>query len=133
MIDAPNWIDSEIWLAFVEMRAAKGKRAPFTDRAAKMIIHELDRLRGQGHNPDEVLRQSVMAGWSGVFGLKHLDTSYGKHSATGVPRQQLPPNPGVGATRRYLDAEASRPVSSQSEEIRAKLAQARLSVMRKAI
>lgn len=71
-MEAPSWIDAEVWLAFVEMRKAKGKRAPFTDRAAKMIVNELDRLRGVGHNPDEVLKQSVMNGWSGVFPLKLL-------------------------------------------------------------
>ncbi len=71
-MESPSWIDKEVWDAFVEMRQAKGKRAPFTERAAKMLINELDRLRGQGHKPDEVLKQSVINGWSGVFPLKHL-------------------------------------------------------------
>lgn len=68
--EPPSWIDKEAWDAFVEMRKAKGKRAPFTDKARDRIIIELDRLRSQGNNPDEVLWQSVVNGWSGVFALK---------------------------------------------------------------
>lgn len=63
-------IDSEAWAAFVEMRKAKGKRAPFTEAAAKRIRFELGRLNAQGYPPGEVLWQSVVNGWSGVFPLK---------------------------------------------------------------
>lgn len=121
-MENPSWIDAETWDAFVEMRKAKGKRAPFTARAAKMILHELDRLRSQGHNPDEVLRVSVMNGWSGVFALKHLDSS--------KPRlaNDMPLNPQIEATRRYLDREAVRPVQSPSDAVKARLLAAKQSI-----
>ncbi len=121
-MESPSWIDKEVWEAFVEMRRAKGKRAPFTDRAAKMLIGELDRLRGQGHNPDEVLKQSVINGWSGVFPLKHLETF-------GRPAFQQPanhPDP-VMATQSYLKAREEY-VPTRSEEVRAKLMAARQAV-----
>lgn len=41
----------------------KAKRAKLTDRAARMIA---DKLRGH-HDPDAVVRLSVMNGWTGVF------------------------------------------------------------------
>ena len=52
------------------MRKAKGKRAPFTDAAAKRILYMLDRMRKEGQNPAEVLWQSVVNGWSGIFHVK---------------------------------------------------------------
>jgi hypothetical protein len=72
MIPLPPCIDPDAWAAFVEMRKAKGKRAPFTLAAAKRIVYELDRLKSQGHPPAEVLWQSTMNGWSGVFPLRKL-------------------------------------------------------------
>lgn len=68
--EPPSWISRDAWEAFVEMRKAKGKRAPFTNGARDGIIRQLDRLRSTGNNPDEVLWQSVRNGWSDVYALK---------------------------------------------------------------
>lgn len=68
--EPPSWISKEAWDAFVEMRKAKGKRAPWTNGARDGIIRQLDRLRSTGNNPDEVLWQSVRNGWSDVYALK---------------------------------------------------------------
>lgn len=69
-IDPPDWLDAETWAAFVEMRKAKGQRAPLTTRAQQMIVAKLNRLRADGHDPNACLAESVMNGWSGVFPLK---------------------------------------------------------------
>ena len=69
-IDLPDWMPIEPWADFVAMRRAKGKRAPFTVAAAKGIVVELGKLRDSGHDPGEVLRASVVNGWSGVFAPK---------------------------------------------------------------
>ena len=69
-LPVPAWIDREVWDAFVEMRAAKGRRAPFTATAKKMILNKLARIRAEGHDANECLRESVMQGWSGVFAPK---------------------------------------------------------------
>ena len=66
----PAWVDAEAWEAFEEMRAAKGRRVPFTDGARKRIVIDLQRLQALGNDPAEVLWQSVVNGWSGVFALK---------------------------------------------------------------
>lgn len=60
----------EAWIAFVDMRKAKGKRAPFTEFARTRILFELRRLQADGHDIDEVLWTSVTNGWSGVFPIK---------------------------------------------------------------
>ena len=63
----PDCIDPEAWAGFVEMREAKGKRCPFTPRAAKMIVRALLKLRDDGHDPNASLDQSVRNGWSDVY------------------------------------------------------------------
>lgn len=61
----PDWIKKETWEAYREMR--QRKRAPLTDRAATLIVRELERLKAQGNDPESVLNQSIMKSWTGVF------------------------------------------------------------------
>ena len=69
-LELPSWLPKTEWGEFVAMRKAKGKRAPFTDAAARGVIDAVGRLRDVGNDPAAVLRQSVVNGWSGVFELK---------------------------------------------------------------
>lgn len=69
-VEIPDWLPKPEWDEFVAMRRLKGKRAPFTEAAAKGIVSEVEKLRSAGHDPAAVLRQSVMNGWSGVFAVK---------------------------------------------------------------
>lgn len=64
----PEWMPREAWNGFVEMRS-KGKTV-FTDRARELAIMELEKLRGQGNDPEAVLNQTVMNGWKGLFPIK---------------------------------------------------------------
>ena len=64
--------DTEAWAAFVEMREAKGKRAPFTPRAKTRILFELRRMMADGQDAEEVLWTSVTNGWSGVFPIRRI-------------------------------------------------------------
>lgn len=64
----PDWIDKETWEAFLEMR--KKKRAIPTEKAKQLLIKELERLKAAGNDPNEVLNQSIMRNYTGVFPLK---------------------------------------------------------------
>ena len=64
----PEWINKETWDAFIEMR--KSKKEPLTNYGAKLIINALERLKISGNDPTEVLNQSIMNNWKGVFALK---------------------------------------------------------------
>lgn len=64
----PVWVDPDAWSAFVESRRAQ--RAPFTARAAELILAKLAHLRDGGHDPNACLLQSVERGWRGVFPVK---------------------------------------------------------------
>lgn len=79
--DLPDWVPAEQWADFVEHR--KQLKAKLSDRAIKLAIKELAKLRDAGHNPAEVLEQSVINGWKGVFPVK---TSGNVHPFPGKPR-----------------------------------------------
>ena len=46
------------------------KRATMTDEARRLIILDIERLKTEGHNPLDVLNQSIKRGWTGVFPIK---------------------------------------------------------------
>lgn len=64
----PDWVDPSAWQAFVECR--KAQRAPFTPRAAELILAKLKQLMADGQNPNACLLQSVERGWRGVFPVR---------------------------------------------------------------
>jgi hypothetical protein len=65
---APQIVSVAGWLAFVEMR--KKMRKPLTERAGELIRQKLLNLKEQGFDPEEVLEQSVMRSWAGVFPIE---------------------------------------------------------------
>jgi hypothetical protein len=65
--ELPTWLPAKPWREFVEMRRSMGKRAPFTDAAQRNIIAKLGKLRGEGHDPADLLTEAVSRGWRGVF------------------------------------------------------------------
>lgn len=68
--ELPEWVPSEAWDAFAEMRRRKGKGARLTDRAVTLLIGKLEDLRRHGHDPGAVLDQSTLNQWTDVYALK---------------------------------------------------------------
>lgn len=64
----PEWINKKTWESFLEMR--KKKQAIPTERAKELLVKELEKLRIEGHDPKEVLNQSIMRNYTGVFPVK---------------------------------------------------------------
>jgi hypothetical protein len=58
-------------------------RKPMTDAAQRMAVAELAKLRDQGQDPTEVLRQSTFKSWQGLFPVKEASGS-GAMSAAGM-------------------------------------------------
>jgi phage replication O-like protein O len=106
----PDFIKKEIWEAFEETR--KKLRAPMTDTARNLIVKDLERIRGEtGDDPNEVLNQSIMRGWRGVFQLKNRGNENGRiygQMATGVEKRQ--PANVTGRTRAYSEEEYDKPL-----------------------
>lgn len=82
----PEWIKPETWDAFKEMR--QKKRAPMTRKAMTLIVKELEKLRALGNNPEDVLNQSIMKSWTGVFPLSKGNGN-GKPWAKPEPQQAV--------------------------------------------
>lgn len=66
--DLPAWIGTEAWESFVDMR--KSIKKPMTDNAMRLAVRELEKLEKQGHRADDVLNQSTLHSWQGLFPIK---------------------------------------------------------------
>jgi len=67
----PGWVPAEPWEAFVEMRRETGHK--LTDRAKRLAVAELERLRDAGEDPGAVLDQSTLRAWRGLFAVTRAD------------------------------------------------------------
>lgn len=68
----PHGVEPDLWAEFIKVRK-KLKAAP-TDHAVKLIADQLELLRLEGHSPNDVIKQSIVNGWKGVFPIKHQHT-----------------------------------------------------------
>ena len=101
-IEVPDWVPAKPFDAFVAMR--KKKDAMPTDHAVELLIAKLDRLRGDGHDPGDVLDQSTMNNWTGIFEIK--DRRNG--SFTQPPRNPHPDEPSNPFVRAAAERQAER-------------------------
>lgn len=65
MFDLPEWVDTETWKDFEQMR--KKIRKPLTDAARRLAIKKLVQLYREGHDPKDVLEQSILNAWQGLW------------------------------------------------------------------
>lgn len=93
MIALPGYIDRDAWQGFEDMRIKLKK--PLTDRARKLIVYELDRIKQAGHCPNAALDQSTLHDWADVYVPKAKEIE-----AKPIPREQ--------AEARMREAEQKR-------------------------
>lgn len=79
----PEWIDAECWKAYLAHRTSK--RAKVTEKARSLLLDKLTALKAAGDDPNEVLRRSIMNGWTGIFPLA-------EGSKNGTARQHVQAN-----------------------------------------
>lgn len=80
----PEWIDTNVWNAFLEMR--KKMKAASTEFALSLIIKDLEKFKAAGEDPNEILKRSITNSWKGVF--SHKGGQGGTHQTS--PRQLRP-------------------------------------------
>jgi len=61
----PDWVPVESWTGFAEMRRTIHK--PMTARGQKLIVQKLSGFKASGYNIAEILDNSTMSNWAGVF------------------------------------------------------------------
>jgi len=64
----PDWLCPEDWEDYRSHRKAIKK--PLTEIAERRAIKTLAKLMAEGHNPADVIHQSIVNGWAGLFPLK---------------------------------------------------------------
>ncbi len=64
----PDWLPVKEWEDFKQHRHEM--KAPLSELAMTKAINKLDRLRKEGSPPTQVLEQSVVNGWKGLFVVK---------------------------------------------------------------
>jgi phage replication O-like protein O len=66
--ETPDWLDKNVWLEFKKYRQ-KGK-GKFTPYAQKLAVKKLSTFRDAGNNPTDVLNQTMLNGWTGLYEIK---------------------------------------------------------------
>jgi phage replication O-like protein O len=78
----PDWIDSETWDSFQEMR--KSIKKPMTDKAKDLLIKKLEAFRARGHDIKAIMEQSVFNSWQDVYELKDRSNGNGNGYRSGA-------------------------------------------------
>ena len=78
----PDWLDSDTWNGFISYR--KEIKKPMTEKAQSLAIGKLEKWRLTGSDPTEIINQSIMNGWTGLFELKVNGNA--THQQTHKPR-----------------------------------------------
>lgn len=73
-IDLPDWIDKELWEEFIQFR--KSLKSPMSLLAQKKAIQALSKLREEGQQVDDIINQSIINGWKGLFAVKQTKEVY---------------------------------------------------------
>lgn len=64
----PEWVPQDLWEAWMPVR--KAKKAANTTHALEIAVRQLARLKLEGFNPVDVLEQSILRGYSGLFPVR---------------------------------------------------------------
>jgi hypothetical protein len=85
VIELPDWIDPQTWDDFEEMR--RKMRKPLTDAARRLAIKRLLFLyREHRNDPQEVLEQSILNSWQGLWPISQ---GFGRRQEDEAVRREL--------------------------------------------
>lgn len=96
----PDWLSESAWGKWVRHRA-KVKKSALDDDSAELCIKRLAKLRAEGSDPAEVIDNSVLNGWTGLFPVKVEQYS----PNAGSPRQgKFDPTAHVNSGAAYVQS-----------------------------
>ena len=110
----PEWLPESAWSDFIEFRKSI-PRSPFNLQAQKLALRKLEELREQGHDPVEVINQSILNGWKGLFPLKQDQGPNPEFSFLDQQWQKLQSAKGHGTVHDESGAAGSSPPRLESE------------------
>jgi phage replication O-like protein O len=77
-IELPEFIDKELWQSFIDMR--KKIKKPATDKAQELLIKKLTGYYQDGENVNQILENSIINSWQGLFSIKNKNYPPGNTS-----------------------------------------------------
>lgn len=84
VVEFPEWLPEDEFAAFVEFRQSI-KHPLKTAHAVKLTIAALKKLKDEGHDPVDVLNQSIQRGWRGLFAVGGGGSSGDTHKTSVRP------------------------------------------------
>lgn len=104
----PFFIDPELWEEFIKQRRSSKK--PMTAFAKKLAINKLVKMRDEGQDVNEVIKQSIINNWSGFFPIKNMsykgkEQSYAELLFNAYPPQRQQHSEPVPEVSGYLGRE----------------------------
>lgn len=100
-ITIPDWLPLQPWEEFKAMRNKIKK--PMTSRAEQLAIGKLEQFRSRGHDPTEILNQSILNDYQDLYEPKKNGGNYGKQEQ---PKSQM--QRAIEATERARLAREQR-------------------------
>lgn len=91
----PSWIPIAQWDGYLEMR--KRMKKPMTGRALELAVASLEKLMRSGEDPGQVLDQSTMNSWIGLYPVKRAAVD-----ATVMPQRMSASGVATAANARSL-------------------------------
>lgn len=79
----PDWVPADAWNAWLAVR--KTKKAPNTAHALNLCVSTLDKLCRAGENPREIIENSVMRGYTGLFAVNKNNHQQSPQLVPGQP------------------------------------------------
>lgn len=89
IVPPPGGVDGSIWSAYLDHR--RQMRKPLTESAAKLLTKKLEGFAHAGHDPNDILNESIINGWQGIFAPKPAS---GNPETVRRNRRDLPPGMG---------------------------------------
>lgn len=73
VVELPDWLQQDIWNSWVEHRIEIKK--PMTQNAIKLTLENLHALKLQGHDPELVIKQSIIGRYTALYPIKNTQNS----------------------------------------------------------
>ncbi len=111
----PSWLNPKDWNDFLSFR--ESIRSPMTSIAQSRAIGELSRLRDLGHPPEDVISQSIVNGWKGLFPIsRRSENDRGNESRSRKTFDEIRRENNQKAVNAFLRKLGENPLFEEGEQ-----------------
>lgn len=110
MFAIPDWLPREKLQDFVNDRSDRKK--PMTKRAVQLLINELVKIHGQGHDPVAAIDKAILKGWTSVYAPNDAMTANGQSKFPGT--RKFDPREAINQARRQSHEQDADCINGQA-------------------